>query len=229
MSLDRRRPSGERPYWPTGTQILWRYGDGPLAAGAAIARDGDTSVPHFAEPVTVVRDDADGLVAWLPAGTPVMRAVRADGLGKRDDKSTLFTADTVQDIGVWMYYDVLRVAPTGKPWSVCLFFAEHTGEFAGWYVNLEKPHIREGHELHTQDHVLDVVIEPDRTMARKDEDELALAVEQRLFDPATAAAIEADAADAEAVVAAWGPPFCDGWEDFRPDPAWPIPRLPRAS
>ncbi len=69
-------------------------------------------------------------------------------------------------------------------------------------------------------------IEPDRTMARKDEDELALAVTQGRYDAATAAAIEADAAEAETVVADWGPPFCDGWEHFRPHPAWPIPGLP---
>lgn len=226
MSVNRRRPSGDPPYWPTGTQIMWRYGDGPLGAGVAITQDGNTSVPHFAEPVTVVDDDADALIAWLAAGTPVMRAARADGLGKRDDKSTLFTADTVLAIGVWTDYDVLRVAPTGRPWSVCVFFAEHTRAFAGWYVNLEEPHLRDGHAVHTRDHVLDLEIEPDRTMARKDEDELALAVAQGLFDAATAAAIEADAAEVEAIVADWDPPFCDGWEHFRPDPAWPIPRLP---
>jgi hypothetical protein len=72
-----------------------------------------------------------------------MRAARADGLGKRDDKSTLFTAATVQDIGVWTDYDVLRIAPTGQPWSVCVFFAEHTRQFAGWDVNLEDPHVRD--------------------------------------------------------------------------------------
>lgn len=205
---------------------MWRYGDGPVAAGGAIIRDGNTAVPHFAEPVTVVRDDADSLIAWLAVGTPVLQAARADGLGKREDKSTLFTADTVQAIGVWTDYDVLRVAPTGRPWSVCVFFAGHTSVFAGWYVNLEAPHLRDGGAVYTRDHVLDIVIEPDRTLARKDEDELALAVAQGLFDAGIAAAIEADAADVEAIVAEWGPPFCDGWEHFRPDPAWLTPRLP---
>jgi predicted RNA-binding protein associated with RNAse of E/G family len=183
-------------------------------------------VPHFAEPVTVVRDDADALVAWLAVGTPVLRVARADGLGKRDDKSTLFTAATVQDIGVHAHYDILKIAPTGRPWSVWVFLAEHTREFAGWYVNLEDPHVRDEHTVYTRDHVLDVVIEPDRTMARKDEDELALAVAQGRYDAASAAEIEADAAEVEAIVADWGPPFCDGWEHFQPDPAWPIPQLP---
>jgi predicted RNA-binding protein associated with RNAse of E/G family len=225
VSESHRRPSGGPPYWSTGTQIMWRYGDGPLGTGAII-EEGNTSVPHFAEPVTVVRDDADALVAWLAAGTRVLLAARADGLGKRDDKSTLFTAETVRAVGMWTGYDVLRIAPTGRPWSVCVFFDEHSGEFAGWYVNLEDPHVRDGHAVYTSDHVLDLVIKPDRNMARKDEDELELAVAQGLYDAAAAAAIEANAAEVERIVAAWDPPFCDGWEHFRPDPAWPIPDLP---
>ena len=70
------------------------------------------------------------------------------------------------------------------------------------------------------------MVEPDRTATRKDEDELELAVAQGLYDAATAAAFEAELAAAESVVASWGSPFCDGWENFRPDPAWPIPGLP---
>jgi hypothetical protein len=74
--------------------------------------------------------------------------------------------------------------------------------------------------------VLDVVVDPDRATRRKDEDELELAVAQGVFAPAAAAAIEADAAEVEAVLGRWGPPFCDGWERFSPDPEWPIPALP---
>lgn len=216
------RPSGSPPYWATGTQVLWRSGRGLLATGA---EDVNSSVPHYAEPVTVVKDDADALVAWLAAGTQVLHAARADGLGKREDKSTLFIAETVQAVGLWTDYDVLRIAPTGQPWSVWLFFAEGTGEFDGWYVNLEAPHVRDEDAVYTSDHVLDLEIEPDRHMSRKDEDELALAVQQGLYDRATKAAIEADAAAVEAIVRNWGSPFCDGWEHFRPDPAWRIPEL----
>lgn len=199
---------------------MWREGDGPLGTGATVV---DTSVPHFAQPVTVVRDDAAGLVVWLPTGTPVLRAARADGLGKRDDTSTLFTAELVQDYGLHTDFDQLRVAPTGRPWSVWVFFTEGTGQFAGWYVNLEKPHARDEQTVYTSDHVLDIVVSPDRTVRRKDEDELALAVAQGVFDAAVAAAIEADAAAVECLIADWRPPFSDGWESFRPDPDWPIP------
>lgn len=201
---------------------MWREGDGPLGTGAIVV---DTSVPHFAHPVTVVRDDANGLVVWLRCGTPVLRAVRGDGRGKRDDPGTMFTTDLAPEPGTHALFDQVRIAPTGRPWSVWVFFSEGSGEFAGWYVNLEAPHVRDDRGVYTSDRVLDLVIAPDRTVVRKDEDELALAVAQGVFTEAMAAAIEEDAAAVEALVADWGSPFGDGWEAFRPDPAWPIPHL----
>jgi predicted RNA-binding protein associated with RNAse of E/G family len=105
------------------------------------------------------------------------------------------------------------------------WFEETTFRFDGWYVNLEEPHVRDAAGVYSGDHVLDVVVEPDRSRRRKDEDELALAVAQGRYTPEEAARIEAAAAQAEAVVDAWASPFCDGWEDFRPDPAWPLPEL----
>lgn len=206
-----RRPSGDPPYWPAGTSIVWREGGGPLGTGEPVD---DLAAPHFAAPVTVVRDDADGLVAWLACGTPVLRSARADGRDKRADPDTLFTTDLVVEQGTHALFDQLRIAPTGQPWSVWVFFAEGSGKFAGWYVNLERPHVRDQHSVFTSDHVLDIVIAPDRTVTRKDEDELALAVAQGVFDRTTAAAIEADAATVESLVADWGPPFCDGWESY---------------
>jgi predicted RNA-binding protein associated with RNAse of E/G family len=137
----------------------------------------------------------------------------------------MFTTGLVQERGTHAYFDQLRIAPTGRPWSVWVFFAEGSGEFSGWYVNLEEPHVRDDHAVYTSDHVLDLVIDPDRTLVRKDEDELALAVAQGVFDEHEAAAIEESAAAVEALVADWRPPFCDGWETFRPEPSWAIPRL----
>jgi hypothetical protein len=201
---------------------MWREGDGPLGTGAIVV---DTSVPHFGQPVTVVRDDADGLVVWLRCGTPVVCAARADGRGKRDDPGTMFTADLVREEATHTLFDQLRIAPTGRSWSAWALFAEASGQFAGWYVNLERPHARDGHGVYTSDHVLDLVIGPDRTVIRKDQDELALAVAQGVFSGHMATAIEEAAAAVEALAAEWGQPFCGGWESFRPDPVWPIPHL----
>lgn len=137
----------------------------------------------------------------------------------------MFTTDLVQHSGTHAFFDQLRIAPTGRPWSVWVLLAEGSGEFAGWYVNLEAPHVRDQDTVFTSDHVLDLVIDPDRTVVRKDEDELALAVDQGVFDGIEAAAIEKTAEAVEQLVAAWGPPFSEGWETFRPDPGWTVPRL----
>ncbi len=218
-----RRSSGTAPYWYPGTQVMWREGSGPLGTGEPVL---DTSLPHFAVPVTVVHDDEEALVVWLRTGTRVLRAARADGLDKRADKGTLFTTAIVRALGTHAYYDQVRVAPTGQPWSAWAFFAEGTGNFVGWYVNLERPHVRDSLAVFTSDHVLDLWVQPDRTMVRKDEEELQLAVALGVFDDAAAAVIEAECVEVEAIVADWAAPFCDGWESFRPDPAWPIPELP---
>ena len=194
-------------YWEPGTSIMWRYGDG------------------FAEPMTVVRDDDDGLVAWLPAGTPTRKLVRADGRPLRADPSTMFTAERIVVDGVWEDHDVLRIAPTNAWWSVWVFFDATTHAFEGWYVNIEDPHTRGDHEVRTRDHVLDLWVEPDRTCSRKDEDELTLAVEQGRYNLDEHDLITSVATSAEKVIAEWGSPFCDGWEDFTPDPAWTVPSL----
>jgi hypothetical protein len=211
-----RRPSGGPPYWTPGTQITWRF----------VSPGWQPGVPHFAEPVTVVQDDADGLVAWVAAGSPVLRKVLADGRPLRADMALAFSAETAQAEATWTGYDVLRIAPTGRPWSVWVFFEEKTGQFEGWYVNIEEPHVRDDLTVYSRDHVLDIWVEPDRSHQRKDEDELALAVERGRYDAATAAWIESIADEIEKVIADWGPPFCDGWETFRPDPTWPIPDRP---
>lgn len=186
---------------------MWRYGDG------------------FAEPMTVVRDDDDALVAWLPAGTPVLRKVRADGRPLRADAATMFTTPTQVVEATWDDHDVLRIHATNAWWSVWVFFEAGTDVFEGWYVNIEDPHTRGDHETITRDHVLDLWVEPDRNHSRKDEDELALAVQQGRYNRDEAELITGVAVQAEALIAAWGSPFCDGWEQWRPDPAWPVPQL----
>ncbi len=195
--------------WAPGTQITWRYGEG------------------FADPMTVVQDDEKGLVAWLRAGTPVLREVRADGRPLRADPATQFTAPRQVVESVWSDHDVLRIHPANAWWTVGVFFDASTHRFEGWYVNLEDPHTRGELETRSRDHVLDLWVTPDRARSRKDEDELRLAVQQGRYNRDEAELITTVAAQAEKVIDDWGPPFCDGWESFTPDPSWPVPDLPR--
>lgn len=200
--------------WEPGTQIMWRYGAPGL---------------DFAAPMTVVQDDHKGLVAWLAMGTPVLKLVREDGRDLRAETSDSFLVPRRQVEAVWSDYSVLRVYQPGRRWSLWHFFHGTTGVFEGWYANIEDPHVRAGRTTRSRDHVLDVWVEPDRTVERKDEDELVLAVEQGRYSQGEADAIRATATEIEEVIAAWGAPFCDGWESFRPDPSWPVPALPDPS
>ena len=48
---------------------------------------------------------------------------------------------------------------------------------------------------------------------------------QGRYTQAEAARITEVATEVEALIDSWAAPFCDGWETFTPDPAWPIPAL----
>jgi hypothetical protein len=156
---DQRRPSGSPPFWRPGEVIAWWYGE------------------FDAFPMTVVEDGPDRLVAWLADGTPILTKVRMDGRPQRADKGTMFTAPMRQVEDVWRRHDMLRIHRTGEWWSTWVCFAA-TGEFVGWYCNIEDPHVRDHRATYSRDHVLDVWVEPDRSVRLKDEDELVLAVEQ---------------------------------------------------
>ncbi len=186
---------------------MWRYGD---------------AVVH---PMTVVEDGPDQLVAWLAMDTPILDFERIDGLEKRADKATLFTAPRRQRETTWADYDVLRIYRSGQRWSTWLFFHSTTGVFAGYYCNIESVHERSDHTTWSNDQVLDVWVEPDRTIERKDEDELVLAVEQGRYTRAEAEDITAVADTIEREVNAWVAPFNEGWEAFRPDATWGMPTL----
>ena len=94
-------------------------------------------------------------------------------------------------------------------------------EFAGWYVNLQEPLRRSPLGFETDDLVLDIRIQPDRSWAWKDEDELEEAVRLGRFTEDEAQAIRAEG---ERVLEER--PWPTGWEDWRPGPGWPLPRLP---
>lgn len=200
-------------FWTPETHIWWHYRHG--------------GVNECVRPMTVVRDDADGLVAWLAPDTPVLEPVLADG-GANIRSLPLdqrFRATRRTRRRRWDGQGVLKVAPAGQPWSVWLFWSG-SWELRGWYVNLEDVHSREGNRLFTRDHVLDLWVDADRAVHWKDVDELEAAVAAGRFSQADADRFHATATEVQSLATAWGSPFRDGWENWRPDPAWPLPDLP---
>ena len=187
---------------------MWSSGDA-VAVRGFWARELAWGFPHV-----VVHDTPELVALWLPPG--------ARGLYPTSrDHSALAPAARE-----WRAGGTLRLTPPGEAHSVDLYWGEG-GDFLGWYVNLQDPLARGPIGFDTGDHILDLWVRPDRSWEWKDEDELAEVAALGFFDAREVAAIRREGERVVERVAAWAPPFCDSWEDWRPDPAWPVPALPR--
>lgn len=193
--------------WDRGDAILWRY-------------------RNDAQPVTVVQDDGDGLVAWLAPGTPRLAILPVDGRALRDRPAAeRFTAARRYDVTTWAGNGILRLERPGRAHSLWRFDDERTGVH-GWYANLEDPLRRSATGVHTADHILDVWLDDTGAWLWKDEDELAAVLDLGLRSTEWADEVRTEG---EAVIAAFErgePPFDGSWRDWSPDPSWPVPPLP---
>ena len=88
-------------------------------------------------------------------------------------------------------------------------------------MNLQEPFARTPRGVDTADQLLDLVRTRDGDWRWKDEHELDSAVAAGVFSEDEAATIRAEASR---MIAA--DPFPTGWEDWEPDPSWPLPDLP---
>jgi hypothetical protein len=209
---DALRPAGAPPFLEPGAVVSWHYGE-------------------WVDMLRVVRDDERGLVAWLPSGSERVIAVATDGRGLRERPlAERPNVERVLSTTTWRGPGVLRIAPTGRPWSVWYFTEETDDTFDGHYVNLELTHERRvdgAPRVHSRDLVLDLWLQ-DGQCWRKDADELAASVAAGKFTPQQAAVIDdvAEQARAELIEPrAW--PLDEGWESWRPPAGWDEPlRLP---
>lgn len=207
-----RSGSDDAPRFSPGAEILWRY-----------ARNVETA--------RVIRDDARGLVAWIPSGSERLEPAPAGGRSTREvPLEERFTVPWVMREAIWTGPGLVRVAPAGKPWSVW-FFRRADGSPDGAYVNLELPHRRVGGDLpgvFSRDLVLDLWIDAEHVDSEdvwlKDADELDAAVDQGRFTPAQAEAVRslADHA-AQDFISSGGWPLGEGWDRWAPDAAMDQP------
>lgn len=121
---------------------------------------------------------------------------------------------------------VLSFAWPDTPYAV-LLLQEPDGSAREWYVNLQRPLVRTAIGFDTVDHALDVLISLDRSSwVWKDEDELTEAVAMGLFTETDAGWFRFWGERAVEHLLLRSPPFDEAWEDWRPDPSWPVPTLP---
>lgn len=201
------RPAGQPPYLEAGGLVTWHYG-------------------MSADVLLVAQDDERGLVAWLPSASEQLASLPVDGRDLRArPMSERFTAAREFRVRRWQGPGVLRIAPTGRPWSICYFW-EEDGSFAGHYVNLELTHERPADgspRVHTRDLVLDLWVERGETWL-KDADELQAVVVAGRFTSEQAQVVRdiAEQARGEQIdPRAW--PLDEGWEEWRPPAGWDEP------
>ena len=186
--------------WKPGETLVLRYWKGGGPVGALPAR--------------VV--SLDGPVIWVAPGIRVKWPGIAGRMIREATLVDRFTGPWEPVDSLWQGEGVLIVGRPGRADSIW-----HFRNSSGWYVQLEDPWRLWRLGFDTEDHTLDVVTEPDGSWRWKDGDELRVAVDVGFFTAEQAHAIRAEGG---AVLAEW--PFPTGWEQWEPDPTWPLPTLP---
>ena len=182
-------------------------------------------------PVTVVEDLPERLALYSHPNTPIVscgvKNRRAIGLSERIDLYLEMLDPSMGEFSeqVSPSQHVLTLTPVGSRHSIWLFWTADW-RFRSWYVNFQAPVRRISEGIQTHDYALDIVVRPDLSWEWKDVDEFEELSSRGFFTDEQAASVRTEADLVVKVIEDGGPPFCDGWEDWRPDPSWRVPRLP---
>lgn len=203
--------------WQSGTQIVQfeMWGE-----GVATAR-----------PVTVVRDTASYIALYShPSTRIVTRGLENRGTLELRERIDLYMA--ALDPRIREFRDVVssekNVLTITRPdsWHSIWLFWSSEWEFENFYVNFQSPLRRLRHGVAYHDFVLDIVAQPDMSWSWKDMDEFNELSARGFFTDDQKTRIRDEADKMAATIDSQGAPFSDGWENWRPDFAWPTPRLP---
>jgi len=173
-------------------------------------------------PCRVVEDNDDSLTLFIAAGTKFKAEPKRTAAQKRAAPNPPVPRCEF----VWRS-DTLRMMFPGRSHSVWLFWENHDGRrtFSKYFVNLEEPFRRTGIGFDTQDHTLDVVVQPDRAWVWRDEAELENHVRAGFFTSDLAQAVRSEAARAIDEIARGVHPCLNGWSAWTPDPLWTVPDI----
>jgi len=194
-----------------GETVVWR------------SVDRDKRIVQTALPWTVVRHDEQGIVLFMPPGASWR--VRTGRYGGPRDRM-LLEWDGGYAERIWTDTNAVMFHRFGDAHSLWLARDDATLRLAWWYVNLEEPWRETAIGFDSRDHILDRYAGPDGEWHWKDEDELAWEIEQGLVPPEREAELRAEGERALERFRRLDPPLNDDWLAFRPDPSWPVPKLP---
>jgi len=168
----------------------------------------------------VIHDRPDVLAAYIPRGTLFKQAKTPEG-----ERVRLPLDEWVLVDEAWTRATVMLAFPWQR-YRLLGFWDEPHERIIRWYANLETPMERSRHGFTFTDLFLDVVISGDLSEWRwKDEDELTEAVQAGLLTNDQAQDVYEAGHQVIELVQMQGPPFSDGWDQWKPHPSWRIPVL----
>lgn len=127
---------------------------------------------------------------------------------------------------VWVETDVLMLVIPGAAHSIYLMWEEGHTKLRCWYINLQEPLRRTSIGFDSMDHMLDIVVSPDRSeWWWKDEDEFREAEEIGVYSPEEAKAIRMEGEKVVKLILSGQSIIHDGWERWKPPADWEIPEL----
>lgn len=176
--------------------------------------------------LTIVEDRDDLVALYLAPGYPCKRRAGARG----GPRGRVLLADSGQhEDWTWAHSRVLMLHRPGDAHTVQLFRRAADNAFSSWYIDLQAPLRRTPIGFDTRDYILDVVVAPDRSSwSWKDEDELAWHMAAGTPSLPPPEVLRAEGMRAVERLTATMPPLYQEWENWSPDPAWPIPTIPAA-
>jgi hypothetical protein len=237
---------------PTSARMVHAIiGDPALIRGYPFLRSGE--IVTVAARTYRVLEDSDQVVAlFQPEGTPMPRWSFDDeefvepASTSRGETLRLLYPGRPYDVTLFFesageppwYYDALYEGdglrdgwrerrsteggslfePPGRPGE--------TGRFRGWYVNVQTPFRRMPYGFDVADMTLDVVVRPDRSWYRKDEDELAMALAAGACSEAQAVELRRAVEEVVALIKSGAEPFDESWRRWLPFPREPLGEPP---
>jgi hypothetical protein len=200
---------------PVPNPVAWKAGETIVIRGIW---KGDL---WWACPQYIVQDTPELIALYWCAGTPVRRWYRRPTV-----QEVLSSTPQLID-SEWTETDVLSLITPGESHSIDIMWDSKQHIHRCWYIQLQEPLRRSPIGFDTMDQILDIVISPERReWFWKDEDEFAEAEAIGVYSPDQARAIKAEGERVLQSCLADQPPFCDGWEKWRPPEEWGIPAFP---
>jgi hypothetical protein len=173
-------------------------------------------------PCRVVQDSDDVVALFIAAGSTYRANPKRTAAEKRADPSP--QAPTGEF--VWRS-DTLRLMFPGRAHSVWLFWADSDDErrISKFFINMEEPFRRTPAGFDTQDHTLDIVVQPDLSWQWRDEEELENHVREGFVTADLAVAARDEGTAAMQAILRNEHPCLIGWPDWKPNDSWEIPHV----